>query len=89
MNHQQSSHFVGSPLYPVINDQSFILVNFESLFLLSPSEIKRKHCNILTRMSEGTHRYKVPGMGKNGKLNEMIEVSALWPRGGHPIESWE
>ena len=43
----------------------------------------------MTRMSEGIDRYKVPGMGKNGKLNEMIEVSVLSPRGGHPIATWK
>ena len=28
--------------------------------------------------SQGIDRYKVPVVGKNGKLNEMIERSALW-----------
>ena len=29
-------------------------------------------------ISQGIDRYKVPVVGKNGKLNETIEVSALW-----------
>ena len=32
----------------------------------------------MTRMSEGIYRYKVLVVGKNGKLNELIEVSVLW-----------
>ena len=62
--------------HPVTNDQTLILVNFESLFLLSPSEIKRELCKLMTRISEGIERYKVLVVGKNGKLNEMIEMSA-------------
>ena len=32
----------------------------------------------MTRMSKGIDRYKVLVVEKNGKLNETIEVSALW-----------
>ena len=32
----------------------------------------------MTRMSGGIDRYKVLVVGKNGKLNETIEGSALW-----------
>ena len=29
-------------------------------------------------ISQGVDRYKVPMVGKNGKLNETIEMSTLW-----------
>ena len=32
----------------------------------------------MTRIREGIDRYKVLVVGKNGKLNETIEGSALW-----------
>ena len=69
--------FAPSP-YPVINDQSPIVVNFDDLFLLSPSEIKRELCKLMTNIGQGIDRYKVPVVGKNGKLYDTIEVSAWW-----------
>ena len=70
--------FYCTPPHPVLNDKSFILLNFEGLVLLSPSEIKRELCKLMISISQGIHRYKVPVVGKNGKLNETIERSALW-----------
>ena len=67
-----------TPPHPIINYQSPILVNFKDLFLLSPSEIKQELCKFMTSISQEIDRYKVPVLGKNGKLNETIEVSALW-----------
>ena len=67
-----------SPPHPVLNDQSFILLNFEGLVLLSMSEIKRKLCKLMISRSQGIHGYKVPVVGKNGKLNETMERSVLW-----------
>ena len=64
--------------HPVLNDQSLVLPNFEGLVLLSPSEIKRELCKLMSSISQGMDRYKVPVVGKNGKLNETIEWSALW-----------
>ena len=69
------------PPLSVMNDQSFTLANFEGLFLLSLLEIKRELCKLITSTSQGIHRYKVPVVGKNGKLNETIEVGALWSIG--------
>ena len=64
------------PPPPIINDKSYS-VNFEGLFLLSPSEIKRKLCKLIAGIAQGNQRYKVLMVAKNGKLNE-IEMSALW-----------
>ena len=66
------------PPNPVINYPSLILVNFEFLFLLSPSEIRRELCKLMITICQGIDRYKVPVVGKDGKLNETIERSALW-----------
>ena len=63
---------------PQINDQSLIIVNFEGLFLLSPSEITQELCKLITSTSKRIHGYKVPVVGKSGKLNDKIEVSAWW-----------
>ena len=64
--------------HPVVNDQTLMLVNFECLFLLSPLEIKQEVCILLMLISQGIDWYKVLVVGKSGKLNETIEVSALW-----------
>ena len=66
------------PPQPILNDQSLILLNFEDLVLLSPSEIRRELYKLMTGISQGIDRCKVPVVGKNGKLNETIERSALW-----------
>ena len=66
------------PPQPILNDQSLILLNFEDLVLLSPSEIRRELYKLMTCISQGIDRCKVPVVGKNGKLNETIERSALW-----------
>ena len=50
----------------------------EDLVLLSPSEIKRELCELMISIGQGIDRYKVPVVGKNGKLNDTIEVNALW-----------
>ena len=63
------------PPQPILNDQS---LNFEDLVLLSPSEIRRELYKLMTGISQGIDRCKVPVVGKNGKLNETIERSALW-----------
>ena len=47
-------------------------------FLLSPSEIKQEVCILLILISQGIDWYKVLMLGKNGKLNDTIEASALW-----------
>ena len=49
------SHFVKiAPLiHPIINDQSLVLVNFEGLVLLSPSEIRQELCKLITSISQG------------------------------------
>ena len=72
--------------HPVINDQTLILLNFEGLDLLSPSEIRQEVCILLISISQGIDWYKVLVVGKNGKLNETIEVSALWSTRGMHIE---
>ena len=61
-----------------INDQTLMLDNFECLVLLSPSEIRQEVCKLMFRIGQGIDWYKVLVVGKNGKLNETIEVSALW-----------
>ena len=66
------------PTHSVINDQSLILFNFEVLFLLSPSEIRRELCKLMITISQVIDRYNVPVVGKDGKLNDSIERSALW-----------
>ena len=66
------------PPQPILNDQSLILLNFEDLVLLSPSEIRRELYKLMTGISQGIDRCKVPVVGKNGKLNETIQRSALW-----------
>ena len=48
-------------------------VQFEGLVVLSLSEC----CELMFSMSQGIDWRKVPAVWKNGKLNEMIEVSAL------------
>ena len=48
------------------------------LFLLSPSEIKQEVCILLILISQRNVWYKVLVVGKNGKLNDTIEASALW-----------
>ena len=55
-----------------------MLDNFECLFLLSLSEIKQEVCILLILISQGIDWYKVLMLGKNGKLNDTIEASALW-----------
>ena len=75
---EKVSYFCLLTPHPVLNDQSFILPNFEGLVLLSPSEIKRELFNLMISISQGMDRYKVPVVGKNGKLNETIERSVLW-----------
>ena len=72
------SHFVAPPLHPITNDQSLIPINFEDLVLFSPSEIKRELCGLMILISQGIVWYKVPVVGKDGKLNETIERSAFW-----------
>ena len=72
------SHCV--PLPPIINGQSLIIANFECLVLLSSSEMKQEVCKLLILISQGIDRYKVLVVRKNGKLNETIEVSALWSK---------
>ena len=73
----------------MLNDLSLILLNFEDLVLLSPSEIKRELCKLMISVSQGIDMYKVPVVGKNGKLIETIERSALWSiytsRGRAPV----
>ena len=74
---RKSFHFLYP--HPILNDQTLIPLNFEDLVLLSPSEIKRiKLCELMISISQGIDRYKVPVVGKNGKLNDTIEVNALW-----------
>ena len=78
--------------HPVINDQTLILSNFEGPFLLSPSELRQEVCILLTTISQGIDWYKVLVVGKNGKLNDMIEVSALWSRrrcGSYKVGGWD
>ena len=67
------------PTHSAINDQSLILFNFEVLFLLSPSEIRRELCKLMITISQVIDRYNVPVVGKDGKLNDSIERSASWP----------
>ena len=55
-----------------------MLDNFECLFLLSPSEIKQEVCILCILISQGIDWYKVLVVGKNGKLSDTIEASALW-----------
>ena len=40
--------------------------------------MRQEVCELLNHISQGNDRYKVLVVGKNGKLNETIEVSALW-----------
>ena len=54
-------------------------VNFEGLVPLSASEIIWELCKFVISISQGINWYKV--VGKHGKLNETIEVSALWSIG--------
>ena len=70
--------FCSPPPLLIINDQSLILINLEGLVLFSPKEITQELYKLVTLISQGIDRYKVPVVAKNGKLNEMIEVSALW-----------
>ena len=48
------------------------------LILCSSSEIKQEVCELIINISQGTQWYKVFVVGKTGKLNETIEVSAFW-----------
>ena len=57
-----------------------MLDNFEFLVLLSPSEIRQEVCKLMFSIGQGIDWYKVLVVGKNGKLNETIEVSALWSK---------
>ena len=57
-----------------------MLDNFEGLDLLSPSEIRQEVCKLMFSIGQGIDWYKVLVVGKNGKLNETIEVSALWSK---------
>ena len=77
---EKVSFFLPPPPHPVglLNDQSFILLIFEGLVLLSPSDIIWELCELRNRISQGIDWYKVPVVGKHGKLNETIEVGALW-----------
>ena len=52
------------------------------IFLLSPSVINQELCEYIISATQGTNWYKVLEVGINGKLNETIEVSALWSNGG-------
>ena len=81
----------------IINDQTLMLNNFECIFFLSPSEIKQEVCKLLILISQRILWYKVLVVGKNGKLNETIEASALWSiythsdyllGGSGPIRMW-
>ena len=56
--------------HPILNDQTLILLNFEDLVLLSPSEIKRELCELMISIGQGIDRYKVPMVGKNCILPE-------------------
>ena len=55
-----------------------MLVNFECLVLLPPSEMKQELCKLLILINQVIDSYKVLVVGKNGRLNDTIEVSALW-----------
>ena len=57
---------------------TLILVNFEGLVFLSLSEIRQEVCKLMFSIGQGIDWYKVLLVGKNGKLKETIEVSALW-----------
>ena len=46
--------------------------------LLSPSEITRELCKLMIPISQGIDSHKVLVVENNGKLNDTIEVSALW-----------
>ena len=39
--------------HPAINEQSLMIVHFEVLILLSPSEIRRELCKLLILISQG------------------------------------
>ena len=79
---EKALNFCLLPPHTVLNDQSLIIPNFEDLVLLSPSEIKRELCKLMSSISQGIDWYKVPVVVKNGKLNETIEWSAFWSIGG-------
>ena len=64
-----------------------MLDNFECLVLLSPSEIRQEVCKLMFSIGQGIDWYKVLVVGKNGKFNETIEVSALWSRSVFSKES--
>ena len=64
-----------------------MLDNFEYLVLLSPSEIRQEVCKLMFSIGQGIDWYKVLVVGKNGKLNETIEGSALWSTGAEDSES--
>ena len=64
-----------SPPILIINDKSLILIHFKGLVLFSPEEITQELYKLVTLISQGIDRHKVPVVAKNGKLNEMIEVS--------------
>ena len=55
-----------------------MLDNFECLVLLSSSEKRQEVCKLMFSIGQGIDWYKVLVVGKNSKLNETIEVSALW-----------
>ena len=44
------------------------------------SETIQELCELIISISQGIDWYKVPVVGKNGKLNDTIEVSALWSK---------
>ena len=46
--------------------------------MLDNFEIKQEVCKLLTLVSQGIDCYKGLMVGKNGKLNDTIEASALW-----------
>ena len=54
------------------------IVKILHLVLLSPSEIIWEFCEVMINVKQGIDKSKVLAVGENGKLNEMIEVSALW-----------
>ena len=51
---------------------------FEDPVLLSPSQKIWKLCELMMNVKKGIDYYKVPIVGKIGKLNETIELSVLW-----------
>ena len=57
-----------------------MIVNLEGIVLLSASEMIWELCEFLISIIQRINWYKVPVVGRHGKLNETIEVSALWSK---------